>query len=240
MTPLLVGLLITAALVVLRPPAFVRVDRAGTPARRPHASAPTLERGPVSLAAAVALGLAVALVVEGPAGLVAGVAVAGGSGLALRRLVTRARRPDPLRPRDAALLGELIAACVDGGAPLTSALRQVAASLPTPTGAALASATRLLDVGTDPATALADLLADPATARLARGVLRALESGAAPGPVLRAAAAGQRDTQRSARIARARGIGSRAALPVGLCFLPAFVLVAVVPVVVGGLSRAVP
>ncbi len=240
MTPLLVGLLTTAAVVVLRPPALVRGRPDDTPGRRSRASAPALERGPVLLAAAAVLGLAVALVVGGPAGVLAGVAVAGGGGFALRGLVSRGRRPAPLRPRDAALLGELLAACVDGGVPLASALRQVSAASPTPTGAELASATRLLDVGTDPATALAPLLADPVTARLARGVLRALESGAAPGPVLRAAAAGQRDTLRSARIARARGVGSRAALPVGLCFLPAFVLVAVVPVVVGGLGQAVP
>ena len=49
------------------------------------------------------------------------------------------------------------------------------------------------------------------------------------------------DDLRKARAAtlqrRARSVGVRAAGPLGLCFLPAFMLVAVVPTVVGGFAH---
>jgi hypothetical protein len=55
--------------------------------------------------------------------------------------------------------------------------------------------------------------------------------GAAPGPLLRQAAASVRSTRhREAQEAAAR-LGVRLVLPLGLCFLPAFVLLGLVPVV---------
>ena len=57
-----------------------------------------------------------------------------------------------------------------------------------------------------------------------------------PVHVLQAAAEAERGRRRSHRVSRARAAGSLAALPLGLFFLPAFVLVAVVPVVVGSLA----
>jgi hypothetical protein len=42
-----------------------------------------------------------------------------------------------------------------------------------------------------------------------------------------------RDAARWDAQARARALGARAAAPLGLCFLPAFVLVGIVPVVAG-------
>ena len=57
-----------------------------------------------------------------------------------------------------------------------------------------------------------------------------------PVDVLQAAAEAERGRRRSHRVSRARAAGSLAALPLGLFFLPAFVLVAVVPVVVGSLA----
>ncbi|KAE8762071.1 secretion system protein, partial [Georgenia thermotolerans] len=54
----------------------------------------------------------------------------------------------------------------------------------------------------------------------------------APGPLLRRAAEAVRaDRQRQAQEAAAR-LGVRLVLPLGLCFLPAFVLLGIVPVVV--------
>jgi hypothetical protein len=50
--------------------------------------------------------------------------------------------------------------------------------------------------------------------------------------VLERVAEDARDTARRAAEARARSLGARAAAPLGLCFLPAFVLVGVVPIVV--------
>jgi pilus assembly protein TadC len=42
-----------------------------------------------------------------------------------------------------------------------------------------------------------------------------------------------RRSDRSERLERARRVGVRTAAPLGLCFLPAFLLVAVVPTIIG-------
>jgi Flp pilus assembly protein TadB len=141
-----------------------------------------------------------------------------------------------LGEHDVALAADLVVAVVEAGVPLPAAVQAVAAQLPGSAGAGLGAAARLLTVGAAPSAALSSLLAEPAAAPVARAVRAALESGASPVPLLEAAAGSQRERARSARLRRARGLGSRAALPLSLCFLPAFVLVAVVPVVLGGLS----
>ena len=68
-------------------------------------------------------------------------------------------------------------------------------------------------------------------APLADALEPAWVDGAAPGPLLRQAAASVRSTRhREAQEAAAR-LGVRLVLPLGLCFLPAFVLLGLVPVV---------
>lgn len=57
--------------------------------------------------------------------------------------------------------------------------------------------------------------------------------------LLRAAAEDVRDDAAAAALAEAERLGVRLVLPLGVCVLPAFVLVAVVPVVVGVLSSTV-
>ncbi|MFL6240602.1 MAG: type II secretion system F family protein, partial [Actinomycetes bacterium] len=56
-------------------------------------------------------------------------------------------------------------------------------------------------------------------------------SGAAPGPALREAADHLRRARRRAAREAAGRLGVRLVLPLGLCFLPAFVLVGVLPLV---------
>ncbi|MGN7190929.1 MULTISPECIES: type II secretion system F family protein [unclassified Curtobacterium] len=58
-------------------------------------------------------------------------------------------------------------------------------------------------------------------------------------PLLRAAAEDVRDDAAAAGLAAAERLGVRLVLPLGVCVLPAFVLVGVVPVVVGVLSSTV-
>lgn len=137
---------------------------------------------------------------------------------------------------DVALAADLVAASLAAGVPLMSAASATGAAVGGPVGDLLAHASRRHGVGADPAAALAGLTGDPATARLGRAILRATESGMSPVHVLQAAATAERGRRRTDRVSRARAAGSLAALPVGLFFLPAFVLVAVVPVVVGALS----
>ena len=78
-----------------------------------------------------------------------------------------------------------------------------------------------------------EVASDPVLAPLGRVLARADESGA---PVADAVARLSDDLARDARADaedRARSVGVRAALPLGLCLLPAFVLVGIVPVVAG-------
>jgi len=56
-------------------------------------------------------------------------------------------------------------------------------------------------------------------------------TGAAPGPALRAAAEKVRRERRSAAREAAGRLGVRLVLPLGLCFLPAFILIGLVPVI---------
>lgn len=67
----------------------------------------------------------------------------------------------------------------------------------------------------------------------------AVATGLAPGDLVRAAAAEQRRDRAAAQIRAARRLGVLVLLPVGLCLLPAFVALTVVPLVLTLLGRTV-
>jgi hypothetical protein len=75
------------------------------------------------------------------------------------------------------------------------------------------------------------LAVDPAIRPLARALAATAARGTSPVPVLNRVAQDARDAARWEAESRARSVGARAAAPLGLCFLPAFVLVGIVPVV---------
>jgi len=68
-------------------------------------------------------------------------------------------------------------------------------------------------------------------------VSAAAESGAPLSDVLAGLAEDARARALLAARLRARAVGVRAVLPLGLCFLPAFVLLGVVPLVAGMVSQ---
>jgi pilus assembly protein TadC len=128
---------------------------------------------------------------------------------------------------------DLLAACVSSGALLDSALAAVAGAFDGPVGALLTDIARLAALGAPPEEAWSAALRDPRWALVARAVIRAHHSGAALADVLnRVAADLRRDLRAQAETAAARA-GVKAVLPLGLCFLPAFLLLGVVPVVAG-------
>jgi tight adherence protein B len=67
----------------------------------------------------------------------------------------------------------------------------------------------------------------------------AQRAGVPAAALLRAAAEDVRDDAAAAGLAAAERLSVRLVLPLGVCVLPAFVLVGVVPVVVGVLSSTV-
>jgi len=128
---------------------------------------------------------------------------------------------------------DLLAACVSAGALLESALAAVASAFDGPVGAQLSDIARLAALGAPPEDAWSAALRDQWWAPVARAVIRAHHSGTALADVLnRVATDLRRDVRAQAETAAARA-SVKAVLPLGLCFLPAFLLIGVVPVVAG-------
>jgi len=128
---------------------------------------------------------------------------------------------------------ELLAACLRAGMPVPVAVRAVAEGLDAPAGPALRRTAELLALGADPAQAWQPALECTVTARLAKAARRSGRSGTALAESLTRLAAAVRADARELSEARAQRAGVLIAGPLGLCFLPAFLAIGVVPVVIG-------
>lgn len=145
----------------------------------------------------------------------------------LRRRLVRAPMPD------VAWVCELLALCLDAGAPPRLALAQVAAVATGSTQTALNGVLHQIELGVDEADAWRSLAAMPRFAAVARDVARSLRRGSALAQHLRRHARESRNQAHSQALAHARTSGVRSVIPLVVCFLPAFVLVGVVPVLGG-------
>ncbi|AWW38394.1 membrane protein [Streptomyces sp. AS58] len=135
--------------------------------------------------------------------------------------------------RQLPLAADLLAACIAAGAGPVAAARAVGEALGGPVGAALARGAAEVRLGGEPAEAWRGLAATPGAERLARLLARAGDSGLpAAGPAARIAADARAEWSRAAT-ARARRAAVMVTAPVGLCFLPSFVAIGVLPVVIG-------
>ena len=179
-------------------------------------------------------GLAGALFVGGTAGLVAGVLAA----VAVWVLIDRAEPPGRRKAREAVQrelpgLVRLLSAGLRGGASTPAALRAACSALPGAAADALLPVARRLDLGVEPESAWSAVSEVRPCAALGRALARAEKSG---GSVVTAVERLAEDLERSSRSEveqRARSVGVKAALPLGVCLLPAFLLLGVVPMVVG-------
>lgn len=186
------------------------------------------------LVAAGLAGLGITLVVGGPVGLVLGgvAAVAGARVLAgLEPREVRARRERVARDLPAA--AGLLAGAVTAGATPVAGIEAVAAAVGGPLGSDLRRVAALSRLGGDVSAAWRGAGADAQLAPLARTISRAVDTGAPLAAALDRLATDLHAERRSAIDLRARTVGVRAAAPLGLCFLPAFLLIGVVPVVAG-------
>ncbi|GGZ85659.1 type II secretion system F family protein [Streptomyces echinoruber] len=171
---------------------------------------------------------------------VAGVGLGAVGAVVLWRWRQRRTAADPSQEYDVAeaarqlpLAADLLAACIAAGAGPVAAAQAVGEALGGPVGAALARGAAEVRLGGAPADAWRGLAAIPGARVLARLLHRADESGLpAAGPVARLAADARADWARTAT-ARARRAAVLVTAPMGLCFLPAFVTVGVLPVVIG-------
>lgn len=180
------------------------------------------------------------LVLGGPVGAGAGLV----AGWASWRVLGRAESPaSVLRreqlARDLPTGVDLLACCVQSGAAVEAALVTVADALGGPLAEELRGVHHRLALGVDPISAWRGLGAVELQP-LVRAVLRAHESGAAVSDAVARLADDLREQARSEVLARAGAVEVRAAAPLGACFLPAFVLVGVVPLVAGTFTALSP
>jgi Flp pilus assembly protein TadB len=185
-------------------------------------------------AAATTAGTAVALVVGGWPGLVAGPV----AGVAVLRYVSRLE-PAAVRRRrlrvaaDLPLAVDLLLVCLLAGRPVSAAVGVVGEAVEGPLGHDLLRISARIELGADPLTVWADTGDDAALGPLGRTFVRAIETGAPVAESLGFLATDLRSERRAAADDAARRVAVRSAGPLGLCFLPAFVLVGIVPTIIG-------
>ena len=201
-----------------------------TPRREASSRSPAPLRRRLLLASGAAL--AVGLLVGGTTGVLVGGAVA----VAGERMLRRAA-PDPRSGTRAALLRDLpaacdlLAVCLAAGVPVSGALAAVGEADPGPVGGHLNRVAALYRLGAEPHRAWEE--GPEELAGLGRTLVRAGESGAAVVPALRSLAADGRAAARHEAEAAVRRAGIRVLAPLGACFLPAFLCLGVVPLVLG-------
>jgi Flp pilus assembly protein TadB len=149
----------------------------------------------------------------------------------------RRRKPRTDDPFEAAASWDLLAACLRAGLPVANAVRAVLPGLPPAAAAGLREVGDLLALGADPITAWAPALTHPATAPLARGARRTARSGAALAALAADLAARVREDAADQAETRAQRAAVLVAGPLAACFLPAFLCLGVLPVVIGLATR---
>ncbi len=186
-----------------------------------------------SWVAPVAAGVVADRLVEGVAGVLAG-AAAGWGVRRWRRSAAARGAPEPdgaaARLPEAA---DLLAACLAAGATPVRAADAVGRTVEGPLGHALRRVAAEIRLGGDPAACWQRLAAVPDAADLARWMARASTTGVPPVAAVSRLAAECRAARTRSASARARRAAVLATAPLGLCFLPAFLAVGVVPVVAG-------
>ncbi|UYP19345.1 type II secretion system F family protein [Rhodococcus sp. Z13] len=128
---------------------------------------------------------------------------------------------------------DLFAACLRAGMPPASAARVVAESAPPDLAAALRRGADRLQLGADPAEAWQGTGDSGVLDDFARAARRSAKSGAPLSETVAELASRHRQEEEDRVAARIDRAGVLVSGPLGLCFLPAFVCLGIVPVVVG-------
>ncbi|MCJ0906440.1 type II secretion system F family protein [Rhodococcus sp. ARC_M6] len=140
---------------------------------------------------------------------------------------------DNIDPLAVAASFDLLAACLRGGLPVAEAVAAVAVTAPSPMADTLRRVADLLALGADPDVAWSEAALDPGTESLARLARRSSRSGTSLSVAMTELADRSRDEAEDASAASAERAGVLISGPLGLCFLPAFLCLGIVPVVIG-------
>lgn len=234
---LLLALVASALAASLLVPARQRLPEAGPGSAQP--SAVRRAHGPplVRILATLAAGSGSVVLLGGPVGVAVAVPAAAGAWWATSRM-----EPPAVRRRREQLAAsvphvvDLMAACLAVGLSPDAAVEQITAAVDPPISDELAALAARLRLGVDPVTVWRDLAGHPQLGGLGRSIARAIDSGASVSEAMQRLAEDLRRRTRADVETRARAVGVKAAIPLGLCLLPAFVLVGVVPLVAGSVS----
>ena len=181
--------------------------------------------------------VAVAVVAGGWAGLLTGLLAGVAADRLLRRIEPRAVRERRLHETaDLPLAADLLAAALRAGAPVDRSALAVAEALGGPLADRLGRVGRTLGLGGTATEAWAHLRPVAGAESLVTAAVRSSNSGAALAGALSRLADDLRAERSTAAEAAARRAGVLIVLPLGLCFLPAFILAGLVPVIVAVLG----
>jgi pilus assembly protein TadC len=185
----------------------------------------------VRLVGSLGVGLSVIWYVGGLTGAVLGVPAAL---LAWRSLSSQSKRDRQEQERIARALPDavvLLGALIRAGLPDTVALRLVGSATPGVLGDRISTVARGRELGQDVTQAWSPMLAHIETSSLADAMIRSAQSGAPVAELLDRVSQDARRHHHTVVQAAARAAGVRVVLPLGLCYLPSFLLLAVVPIV---------
>jgi pilus assembly protein TadC len=156
------------------------------------------------------------------------------AGLVAQDRTEHRRTNGPVDPLALAAALDVFAACLTSGMAVAGAAAATAASAPQPLAGVLGRAAELLAVGADASTAWSG---HDATDRHVDALTRLARRSAASGAALAQGVAELAEQSRQDAGDAARSAGERASVliagPLGLCYLPAFLCLGVVPVVMG-------
>ena len=133
---------------------------------------------------------------------------------------------------------ELLASCLGAGLPLTSATAAVVSVYTGPVREDLSTVLRLIDLGVSEADAWRTLRGHPELGSVAVDLARSAQWGTTLVDTLNHHARAARQRRQAALQVAARSVGVRSVLPLMTCFLPAFLLIGIVPAVVSAISHA--
>ncbi len=188
------------------------------------------------------LGLAVTAVLwrAGPVPAVAGglvVTLAGAVALGwLEPAATRVARHRRIADTPQAL--DLLASCLAAGLPVRSALRAVVEVIDGPLADDLGQVLRLTDLGRDDVSAWRSLAQHEQLGAAALDLARSVETGALLVESLLVHAEVAREERHGQVEEAARRVGVRSVLPLMVCFIPAFLLLGIVPTVASAVLNA--
>jgi Flp pilus assembly protein TadB len=147
-----------------------------------------------------------------------------------------ARRRRALLAADLPHVVDLMVATLAAGAAPGEALARVVSVTGAPTDEELRIWLSRLRLGADPVTVWSSMARHPELGRLGAALQRSAESGAPVVEALSRLATELRAAYRAEVEARVRQVEVKAAVPLAVCLLPAFVLTGVVPLVAGSVS----